>query len=121
MGYFQNRYNSTVIIYDRRAFIRLNTGHTVCLQREFKYNSPKRCCLRCDLIISNLGIISRLTSTGSDEASSEPGFVYSGVNCDNDYLFWGPIDMPWVYLQKILDNFYFKNTGGRWQVYLNPF
>ena len=28
MGYFQVRYDSRVVIYDRRAFIRLSTGHT---------------------------------------------------------------------------------------------
>ena len=28
MGYFQVRYDSRVVIYDRRAFIRLATGRT---------------------------------------------------------------------------------------------
>ena len=29
MGYFQVRYDSRVVNYDRRGFIRLATGHTV--------------------------------------------------------------------------------------------
>ena len=31
MGYFQVRYDSRVVIYDRRAFIRLATGVTIKL------------------------------------------------------------------------------------------
>ena len=31
MGYFQVRYDSRVIIYDRRAFIRLATGVSVTI------------------------------------------------------------------------------------------
>ena len=31
MGYFQVRYNSRVIIYNRRAFIRLATGYRVLM------------------------------------------------------------------------------------------
>ena len=52
MGYFQVRYNSRVVIYDRRGFIRLATGIEHCHRSETKSR------LNIFLILSNLSRVS---------------------------------------------------------------